>query len=208
MFPSFTDGNQEGEGRKHPSAQGWELETSPHVDPLSFLMFGLLLPSHCHGSFIPPHSWMSRLPFTDCPGNMAPRPPVTTVSPSLPINVLSSVILTGCKEGPKLPWGSEKSFLLHNLPSLAPRRRGSPGPAGSSMVTPAPHFTQEEQTAGHATGPKRPGGSPAQAYPWPHPAPNSRGSLTPSRTRTHQAHVQRDLRMCEELQTLSKKDTP
>lgn len=90
MFPSFTDGNQEGAGRKNPSAQGWEVETSPHVDPLSFLMFGLLIPSHCHGSFIPPHSWLSRPPFTDCPGNMAPK---TSCNDCLPFPPHQSSVL-------------------------------------------------------------------------------------------------------------------
>lgn len=173
MFPSFTDGNQEGAGRKHSSAKGWQVETSPHVDPLSFLVFGLLIPSRCHGCFIPPHSWTPRPPFTDCPGNVAPKTSCNDCLPFLPIKVLSfSVTLTGCKEGPKLPWGSENVLPL-SQPPLALGRRSSPSPSGSSVGPKHPTSHRRKQTAGHAAGPEGPGGSPAQEGPWPHPAPTA-----------------------------------
>ena len=175
VFPSSTDGNQEGAGRKHSSAQGWEVETSPHVDPLSFLVFGLLIPSHCHGSFIPPHSWTSRPPFTDCPGNVAPK---TSCNDCLPFPPHQGSILL-C-DPDRLQRRTQTSLGTRECPSSFttfhpwPREGGAaPAPREALWSPQHPTLHMRKQTAGHATGPKRPGGSPAQAGPWPHLAPTA-----------------------------------
>ena len=67
-----------------------------------------------------------------------PRPPVTTVSPSLPIKVLSfSVTLTGCKEGPKLPWGSENVLPLSQPSIPGPGKEVQPQPLGKLCGRPS-----------------------------------------------------------------------
>ena len=140
MFPSFTDGNQEGAGRKRSSAEGWEVETSPHVDPLSFLVFGLLIPSRCHGSFIPPHSWTSRPPFTDCPGNVAPK---TSCNNCLPLPPHQGSVLL-C-DPDRLQRRTQTSLGIRECPSSfttspGPGKEEQPQPLGKLCGPQAPHF--------------------------------------------------------------------
>ena len=155
---------KEKEGSTH--AQGWELETSPHVDLLSLLMFGLLIPSHCHGSFIPPHSWMSRLPFTDCPGNTAPK---TSCNHCLPFPPHQSSVLL--RDPDRLQRRTQTSLGIREV--LPPSQPSIPGPEKEGQ--PRPHG----KLYGHPSTPLYIGGNRPPAAPL---VPRDRGAALPRHT--------------------------